>query len=103
MPTPKIQAILEKHNITAEQYNALRRALDRCWGDIGMDIEAELGGHRQAMKTYGSEDAMIVSTCIDGYRLLDYGDLAWVYTDGQGNRRDNVEELCMDVLKRGYV
>lgn len=90
--------VAEKFNITENQVITLRSAMSRTWGQVCYDyIDCFEGGEAEALRSYGSEAAMIAEATIDADRITTFCpelDLKWVYCLDDGAWRPNCIEMA---------
>ena len=92
------QEVAEKFDITVDQAKLLRCAMRRTWGQIAWDwFDCFEGGEDEALRVYGSEEAMVAEATIDAGRVNMYNpdaDLDWLRTMPDGSRRRNVLKMA---------
>jgi len=88
---PTEQEVADKFNITLEQVSQLRNAMSRTWSQCCYDyIDCFEGGEPEALRSHGSEAAMIAECTLDADRVTTFcpdEDLTWVYRLDDGSWR----------------
>jgi hypothetical protein len=98
-----VQEVAESFGITENQVNDLRSAMSRTWSNCCYDyIDCFEGGEREALRSHGSETAMIAECTIDADRVTTWCpdmELDFVYKLEDGSWRSNcikMAEACWD-------
>jgi len=98
-----IAEVAEIFGITENQVNDLRLAMSRTWSQCCYDyIDCFEGGENEALKSHGTETAMIAECTIDADRVVTFCpemDLGFVYQLEDGSYRMNcikMAEACWD-------
>ena len=99
----RLQGVADKHSLTLEQVQDLRRAMNVTWSQIYGDLmDCFEGGEDEAYSLYDDEAAMIAENTIDADRVTTFCpdmDLKWVYRNDDGSHRLNCIEMAEDILR----